>query len=232
MKIAVCDDCRKDAQDLADLLAGHEVRIYTCSEALLGDVQLKRVQYDLYFLDILMEGSMDGIKLAEIIRRNDAEAVICFVSTSDGFYREAYDLYAVQYLLKPVQEKDIKRLLERVSGSRARNNGQSLSFKWRGIQGSIAYGKIHYISSCGHTVSIHCVDGSVQEFIGKLNEIAGKICGEIFCRCHQSFIVNMYHVECMRGRELIIAGDSIPISRRYYEDIKNRYQEMLFEEVE
>ena len=51
-------------------------------------------------------------------------------------------------------------------------------------------------------------------------------------RCHQSFIVNMYHVEGLNGMNLTVAGEQVPVSRRYYADIKKRYQEILFEEVD
>lgn len=73
----------------------------------------KNKQYDLYLLDIFMEESMNGIELAEKLRRMQEEALICFVSTSDDFYREAYDLYAVQYLIKPVGEESVKKLLRK-----------------------------------------------------------------------------------------------------------------------
>lgn len=234
MKIAVCDDCRKDAQELRNFLGSskHDIRIYTSARAILSDVQEKMARYDLYLIDIFIEESIDGIELAKQIRRYDAEAVICFVSASDGFYREAYDLYAVQYLLKPVQQEDIDRLLEWVSKSIARDRGQSLTFKWRGSTGSIPYGEILYINSRGRTVFIHCKDGAVQEISCRLDEIADKICGDIFCRCHQSFIVNMYHVESMRGKDLIVEENQIPISRRYYAQVKKQYQELLFQEVD
>ena len=78
MRIAVCDDCMEDALSLKKYLGWQEV---------------------------FMEESMNGIELAKELRRLQEEAVICFVSASDDFYREAYDLYAFQYLIKPVGEE-------------------------------------------------------------------------------------------------------------------------------
>lgn len=232
MRIAVCDDCQEDIQQMKLFLQGHMVRTYLRAEELLADVEEQDIHFDLYLLDIYIKDSMNGIELAERIRSLDADAVFCFVSTSSEFYREAYDLYAMQYLLKPVREEEIRRLLERVSGSLARDRERCLSFKWKGKVGMIPYGKILYISSREHTLSICCKDGVVQECTGKLNELALKLSGDVFCRCHQSFLVNMYCVDSLSGSDLVIDGLRIPVSRRYYAEVKKRYQDILFEEVE
>ncbi|MDE6517396.1 MAG: LytTR family DNA-binding domain-containing protein [Acetatifactor sp.] len=231
MKIAVCDDCMVDALSLKRFLGGHEVKVYYDADSLLADVEENKMQYDLYLLDIFIEESINGIRLAEKIRGTQEEAVICFISSSDDFYREAYDLYAVQYLLKPVQEEAVKKLLDKVSKNLVRDREQKLSFQSRGQTGSISYGKILYISSMEHTISIYCTDGTVHECKGKLNELATRVCGNIFMRCHQSFLVNMYHVDSINGMELTVAGARIPISRRYCAEVKERYQEILFEEM-
>ena len=232
MKIAVCDDCMEDALLISKFLEQHEVRIYSDTGGLLLDIEENKIQYDLYLLDIFMEGSVNGIKLAEKIRGTWEEAAICFISTSDGFYREAYDLYAIQYLVKPVREEAIQQLLDKVSKTLARNREQKLSFQYRGQSGRIPYGKILYISSMEHTISIYCTDGTVQECKGKLSELAQQVCGSTFMRCHQSFLVNMYHVDNLSGADLLVAGERIPISRRYYAEVKKRYLEILFEEVD
>lgn len=232
MKIAVCDDCQEDARQLKALLKGHDVRIYGYAEGLLTDVEEQKIHFDLYLLDIYMEDSMNGIEMARRIRRQDAEAAICFVTSSRDFYREAYDLYAIQYLIKPVEEKDISRLIEKVSYSLVRNKEQRLPFRWQGEIGSISYGNILYISSRKHTLYIHCKDGKIQECAGKLSELALKTDGAVFCRSHQSFLVNMYQVDKLSNTDLIVAGERVPVSRRYYAEIKRRYQEILFEEVE
>lgn len=232
MKIAVCDDCHEDAAQLETFLEGEDTRLYFDALRLLADVENRQMRFDLYLLDIFMDDSMGGIELAERIRARDEEAVICFISTSDAFYRQAYDLYAVQYLLKPVREADVRRLLERLARHRGRERDQRLGYKWRGQAGFIPYGRIHYIDSREHTLFIHCQDGTVQACKGKLDDLEIQVCGEVFFRCHQSFIVNMYHVDRLEGSELLVAGQSIPVSRRYFASVKSRYQEILFEEVD
>lgn len=232
MRIAVCDDCMEDALSLKKLLEGHEVSMYSGAEYLLADMENKKIQYDLYLLDIFMEESMNGIELAGMLRKKQEEAVICFISSSDDFYREAYDLYAIQYLIKPIKEESLNKLLRKVQKMAVRDNEKKLIYSWWGKNGVIPYGKIRYISSRGHTLSIYCTDGKVQESKGKLNELEHQVCGDTFMRCHQSFIVNMYHVEGLSGSDLTVAGEQIPVSRRYYAEVKKRYQEILFEEVD
>ncbi|MCI8482811.1 MAG: response regulator transcription factor [Lachnospiraceae bacterium] len=234
MKIAICDDCRQDALHLKTLLNGkHDTVFYSNTKQLLTEVKEEGKHYDLYLIDIYMQpNDMNGIELAEELRKKEEESALCFISSSDDFYREAYDLYAVQYLLKPVQQEELDRLLEQVSRRMEKELERSLQFRWRGHVGRISYGKILFVTSREHTVFIHCKDGQVQECVGKLSEIAAKICGEVFLRCHQSFIVNMYCVNSMNGNELSVSGNSIPVSRRYLADVKRRYQEILFEEME
>ena len=232
MQIAVCDDCMEDVLPLKKFLEGHEVSVYSDADSLLADIDNKRIQYDLYLLDIYMEESMNGLELARRLRKVQEEALICFISTSDDFYREAYDLYAVQYLIKPVKEESLKNLLRKVQKILDREGEKKLIYSWWGKNGLIPYGKIRYISSRGHTLYIYCTDGKIQESTGKLNDLEHQVCDDILIRCHQSFIVNMYHVEGLSGTNLIVAGEQIPVSRRYYDKVKKRYREILFEEVE
>lgn len=232
MQIAVCDDCMEDVLSLKKLLEGHEVSVYSDADSLLADIDNKRIQYDLYLLDIYMEESMNGLELARRLRKVQEEALICFISTSDDFYREAYDLYAVQYLIKPVKEESLKNLLRKVQKILDREGEKKLIYSWWGKNGLIPYGKIRYISSRGHTLYIYCTNGKIQESIGKLNDLEHQVCDDILIRCHQSFIVNIYHVEGLNGTNLIVAGEEIPVSRRYYDKVKKRYREILFEEVE
>ncbi len=63
-------------------------------------------------LDIYMGEAAEGIELAKQIRKTDDDAAICFISSSNEFYREAYDIQDVNYLLKPVTQCSFKSLLD------------------------------------------------------------------------------------------------------------------------
>lgn len=234
MRIAVCDDDRQDACAVCELLGGQEVKWYDNAGSMLADVEQKNMRYDLYLLDIFIDDSMNGLELARELRRLDEEAVLCFVSTSSDFYRDAYDLYALQYLIKPVKADDLRRLLEKVEKNSLRQGEKMLQYSWRREQGVIPYGDVLYISSMKHVLSIWCTDGSVQESAGKLDDLERQICGDAFLRCHQSFIVNMNHVRAFSGTELTLAkdGQKVPVSRRYRTEVKTRFEELLFEGVE
>ena len=67
-------------------------------------------RYDLVFLDIYMEG-INGIQTAREIRRTDKNVRLIFVTTSNDFAAESYELRADYYLLKPFVHADIIKAL-------------------------------------------------------------------------------------------------------------------------
>ncbi len=144
-----------------------------------------------------------------------------------------FDLYVVQYLIKPIGREELEKLLDKVEKIFIKNKEKTLGYSWRRASGVIPYGKILYISSKEHVLSIHCTDGRVQESIGKISDLEQQICGDTFLRCHQSFIVNVYHIREIAGMDLVLAekGEKVPVSRRYYATVQERYRKLLFEEV-
>ncbi len=232
MNIAICDDSREDALRLAALLEGHKADMFPTPDALLKKIEQTGKYYDLYLLDIYMGEYAEGIDLAKNIRQKDNDADICFISSSNEFYREAYDLQDVNYLLKPVTETSFLSLLERVQRRQKKNRQQSFIYKWNGQMVSVPYSKILYINSNDHILNIHLKDGSLHHCNLKLDDVEILLDGSIFFRCHQSFIVNLYCVDRLSGADFHVSDKLIPISRRYLTDAKQKYREILFEEVE
>lgn len=87
----------------------------TADDPVTAEREIARIRPDLIFLDVNMK-SMDGLTLAERIRKSGASAFICFLSAYDKFdYAvKAIDLGAKAYLTKPVREERLKELLFRL----------------------------------------------------------------------------------------------------------------------
>lgn len=98
LKIAVCDDAVQDVQVLGQLLKElmpeAEIRTYTSGDSLLKILETKGNPFCVIFLDIHMPGN-SGIATAEEIRKWDRAVPIIFVSRSDGYYREAFDVFCI-----------------------------------------------------------------------------------------------------------------------------------------
>lgn len=175
MNIAVCDDNDTDAARLVSMLEGaHTYRIFSSAEDLLFHLDDSSESFDLYLLDIFM-GEMNGVLLGKRIRKINESALICYISSSPDYYAEAFSLYAFQYLLKPVSQESFRELLRRASSQLSQNRQQSIHLHARGRNISIPYQNVLYITSMGHTLSIHCVDGHIERFGGRLGEFADQL---------------------------------------------------------
>ena len=229
MHIAICDDNRADAQRLVTMLAGtHTASLFPSAEALLLELDAG-TRFDLYLLDIFM-GGMDGVELAGNIRALDKDALLCFTTTSTDFYPESYKLYAFQYLVKPVAHEDFMELLRRASDQLARDRERRVTLRWRGKTQAVPYGRILFAASRGHALYVQCKDGQIEQCGGRLEELANQLDGNVFVRCHQSYIVNLYNVDALDGDDFLCGDCRVPISRRYA-GVKDLYRALLFEEM-
>ena len=112
MRVAVVDDLRMDAENLRGMLdrrlpSGTFIDLYASGEAFLAS----QSRYDLIFLDIVMEG-MDGIETARQFRARDMDCLIVFLTSSREYVWEAFPMHAFDYLVKPVEQERLDRVLE------------------------------------------------------------------------------------------------------------------------
>ena len=110
MHIAVCDDNADDIKRVTFFINNrHTYKTFLNPSSLLSSLD-DGEHFDLYILDICL-GNKNGIELATEIKRYDKDPLICFISASNEFYRDAYNLYVFQYLLKPLSNKAFDDML-------------------------------------------------------------------------------------------------------------------------
>jgi len=149
MRIAVCDDIRAQAEELARLVAKYytddaDILIYTSSKALMNAIGNKSKQFDLFFLDILMP-EYNGMTVAEHIRRNNDEVPIIFVTSTPDYAIQGYRVDATAYITKPISAKDLKHELDKLEKRRAKTADERIVINADGAVVSIPFSEIRSI---------------------------------------------------------------------------------------
>lgn len=230
LKIAICDDILSDMQHLVTLIKEDnsccECSTYRSGELLLWDFD-NGTHFDIYFLDIFMEG-MTGLDVAKYIRIADPYALLIFVSSSNDYYRESYDLYAFNYLIKPLTQDNITQVLHHSILHLDKDMNQVVRFSFNNTFHKVRCSQLLYLSSDKHIVSFHLVDGEVLKSYGKMDDFLPLLPAEVFVRCHQSYIVNLKHVTGMTIGEFMLNEVKIPISRKYCMQAREKYRFDMF----
>lgn len=153
-KLAICDDEKSSAAEAAELLEKYkqlhpdqefEVDIFYTSLDLLEGLEKKI--YDIFLLDIYID-KINGIELADTIRKNNEDARIIFMTSSNAFYKEAFRIHAVHYLEKPILEEEFFDAFDRVCDEH--EEVHYLTFRDSGQVHKIMAEDIIYIESEDH----------------------------------------------------------------------------------
>lgn len=171
--------------------------------------QLADRKVDLTFLDIQLKKE-NGIKIyPELARwcRN-----IIFVTAYDAYAVKAFKTEALHYLLKPIEPADLEQAVERAKLTQERIIISNLD-----AQTPLAHEEILYLRSDGPYVYFHTTDGRSLTGTHGLREYESRLKSRMFCRPHQSFLVNLRQVERVVLDEqsngtVYLRGDHPPIA--------------------
>ena len=216
-RIAVCDDSAADRDYIAGLCgrwasrAGYDIQIRgfcSAEDFLFHYAECK--EYDFLLLDIEM-GDLDGISLAKKLRQDNQTLQIVFITGFPDFMALGYEVSAVHYLLKPVGEETMARVLERAAANCKRAQ-KALIFSVEGESVRVDTGEILYAEALAHFCRINTRDGAFEV---RLNfSQLEKMLGEGFIRTHRSYLVRIGAIRRIGKTEVTLdGGEKIPLSR-------------------
>jgi DNA-binding LytR/AlgR family response regulator len=231
LQIGICDDNAEDIKKLSEALYSYDdsfqILDYAEGESLIEDYSQRKILFDILFLDIYMPG-LSGIEAARKIRASMKDVKIIFISSSNEHYPEAYDVFAFNYLIKPVNREKLNRVLDHALMDIKNQRRQQIHFSYKGTNYRIFCRDILYIESRDKIIFFHMEDRTTLQCYGKVDDILKQLPGEFFIRCHQSFVVNIFHVTEMAEKYFRVGMDVINISRKYHKISKDKYFEYLF----
>lgn len=118
IKVAICDDEKNIRSYLASLIRGQKAECEITEYASADEYLSGGMGHDLLFLDIELEGSapgMDGMGMARQIRGMEQikQPVIIFVTGYEKYVYDAFEVEALGYLVKPVNEQKFAEVFSR-----------------------------------------------------------------------------------------------------------------------
>jgi two-component system LytT family response regulator len=236
LRAAIVDDELLARQRIEDLLAKEE-RVEIAGTARDGDeaVELiRRVDPDLLFLDIQMPGR-NGLEVVEAIGI-EAMPVTIFTTAYDNFALKAFDVAAVDYLVKPFDDERFAQALKRARRAVeleeiARVTAAKSEYvdrvpvESRGQIRVVPVSKIDYITASGPYAELH-VGERVFAVREKMQTLEGKLDPAIFFRIHRSAIVRLDRIDTLlhaAGGDYAVRlkdGTELSVSRSRREELE------------
>lgn len=215
-RAALCDALEKLLFDSGD----YRFTCFSSGEALL-ERQGERDSFQLVFLEIRLEGELNGLETAGQLRYRSPNTDIIFLTGAAEYIGAGYRYHAFDFLVKPVslarlQETVVRYLEERVQ---CPADFLNVSIQRRSVQ--LPLRQIYYLESWRRKVAAHMVEDTV-EFYGRLDQLEELLAPSGFIRCHQSYLVNLSYIRQMDSTSLTLAqGHSLPVSRPYLKQLRS-----------
>ncbi len=226
MNIAICDDEKIIREQIYEWIIKENqhifIEFYKTGETLLT----AKNQFDIIFLDILMEGK-NGIEIARELRQKDENVILIFITGIREYVFEAFDVAAFHYLLKPIEENKFREIFYKaIRKLEKRKNQQPIFIKTRNRSFSLERNNILYIESRGKKVEIHTTEKTIDTYIS-MNEMERQL-GDKFYRCHRGYLVNMAYVAEYNSESIILNnGECIYLSKEKYGKFVKSYMRYL-----
>jgi two-component system LytT family response regulator len=176
---------------------------------------------NLLFLDIQMP-EKSGFELLEML---DSVPQVIFVTAFDQYAVKAFEVSAIDYLMKPVREERFAKAIEQVRAKMAKPNDDRIFVKDRQQYHFITWSKVYLIESMDNYARLYFDDKKV--FLkSSLNQLEKKLDETVFFRINRAQIINLQFIEKINtanGRIKITlrTGDVLEVSERQSVKFKN-----------
>ena len=235
INIAICDDEKPFQNTLEKMVSRYmDSRDIECSITLFDngkDLVEYCKDYDqrvIVFLDINMD-DIDGIETGKMIRELSPDIYIVFVTAYIKYSLDGYKVKAIRYLIKG--DRNFEQSLEECINEILRDMDygiRKVTFRFKEGEKELQVDNIIYIESDLHTINVFVSRSKKRKYTmtSTLNDVEKMMEGCGFLRIHQSFLINLKHVKCIRRYVAEMDnGTELSIPRAKYRTVKEAYIE-------
>jgi DNA-binding LytR/AlgR family response regulator len=229
----VVDDERPVLDELEFLLR-RDLRIGDVHTAASGAAALRLLEAhrpDVVFIDVVMP-MLSGLDLAHVLTRFKDPPKIVFVTAHDAHAVDAFELNAVDYLLKPVREERLSEAIRRVVESHADtepSDDETIPVERGGVTRFIRRAEVRYVEAHGDYARLHTGDDSHLIRV-PLTTLEEEWAEAGFVRIHRSLLVSTNHLLEVRNDSgscsvVVDLGDgaaaTLRVARRHTRELRD-----------
>ncbi len=208
------------------------------ADPMTGTRVADRTHVEVVFLDIRMPG-LDGLELARVFSSMAVPPAVVFVTAHDDRAVDAYEVGAVDYLLKPIRSERLGASIDRILASRATGvaevvqdpggEDEVIPVELAGTTKLVPRSAVRYVEAQGDYARLHTHEGSHLVRI-PLSVLEDRWRDAGFVRIHRSFLVSLPLVTELRlsGSGYVVRVGTgpdcaeLPVSRRHTRELKDR----------
>ena len=236
MKILLCEDNPTDLEKARECIVAAvkdysvDYTLKTCESADACMEYLKTELPDLVFMDVFMNEA-SGIGLAREIRNLSESAQIVFLTSSNEFAAESYELRAMDYILKPLTPSRVKKTFDHYMKKQQPQKRHILVKRGRDIV-KIEESGILYVRTIGNETSFYTKTG-VFSFYYPMREIENQLDPEHFLKIRKGLIASMDYIDTMEGDYCVLKnGEEYAVSRKNKAESRQKYYNYQFSKIE
>ena len=206
IRVLIADDELLARQRIEDLLASEEgIEIVgTAATGAEAVEAIRTLQPDLVFLDVQMPG-VTGLQVFDAIGAERMPVTI-FTTAYDQYAVKAFELAALDYLMKPFDDERFAQALERARasigaaiGKRGPKYLERIGVEARGQVRFVPVDRIDYITADGPYAELHVGDRTLA-LRERMHTLEERLDPEVFFRIHRSAIVRLSRVDALLRR--------------------------------
>ncbi len=197
--------------------------VASCSNALEAMEVLKKEKVDLLFLDIQMP-KLTGIGFIKTLAHPPK---VIFTTAYKEYAVDAFDLDAIDYLLKPISLERFLKAVNKITNSNtvteqimAPARQGFLYFRSERKMVKVFLEDMLYIESLKDYIKIHRLAGKPLMVKQSISTIEAMLPPDLFLRIHRSFIISINKVTAFTTNDVEIGNIEIPIGRQYNANLK------------
>ncbi|WP_228980769.1 LytTR family DNA-binding domain-containing protein [Streptomyces sp. DH12] len=238
LRVLAVDDEKPALEELLYLLRS-DPRVHSAEGATDATEALRRIgraleagpdgpdAVDVVFLDIHMAG-LTGLDVARLLAGFARPPLVVFVTAHEGFAVQAFDLKAVDYVLKPVRKERLAEAVRRVSDlsepAPAGTVPEQVPVELGGVTRFVAVDDIAYVEAQGDYARLHTDGGSHLVRI-PLSTLEERWAARGFVRIHRSHLVALGRIDELRldgGATTVRVGSAeLSVSRRHARQLRD-----------